>query len=106
MFTLRKGDKIIGVLSSNVDDILHGEMEEGRVIRRKPRVYQTTPEEVEDHNRTHIPTRVWCRCCRMAKCKNDPRRKGNGAGNNREVPVIAMDYIGKKRKRKSEEDEE
>ena len=42
----------------------------------------------------------------MAKCKNDPQRKGNGAGSNREVPVIAMDYRSKRRKGKSEEDEE
>ena len=35
MFTLRKEDKIIGVLSSNVDDILHGEYDEGKEAMQK-----------------------------------------------------------------------
>ena len=35
MFTLRKNDKIIGVLSSNVDDILHGEYDEGKEAMQK-----------------------------------------------------------------------
>jgi hypothetical protein len=35
MFTLRKEGKIIGVLSSNVDDILHGETEEGEQAVQK-----------------------------------------------------------------------
>ena len=88
------------------DESMETEMKEGRVIKGKPRVYQPTEEEIDDHYRVHIPPRAWCKCCRMAKLKNVPHNSGQGAGKNRDVPVVAMDYTGKRRKGKSEEEEE
>ena len=39
------------------------------------RVDMPTPQEVRDHERTHLPFRSWCKHCVFGRAKNEPHRK-------------------------------
>ena len=49
--------------------------EEGVGIRGKAIVTGPSREEYEEHMRTHVPFRNWCKFCVRGKCKSDPHRK-------------------------------
>ena len=43
------------------------------VGRKSPKM--PTKLEVEEHNRTHLPYRVWCKHCVMSRARNSPHRR-------------------------------
>ena len=47
-------------------------------------------EEREEHEKTHLPFRNWCRLCVEGQGKEEPRRK---RGKGPEVPEIHMDFM-------------
>jgi len=48
-------------------------------------------DEVDEHERTHMPFRSWCKHCVFGKAKNDPHRKH--AAQDATVPCISIDYM-------------
>ena len=48
-----------------------------------------TPEEILEHNLTHIPYRPWCRYCVMSRRPNDPHKS---RFLKRTVPLLVGDY--------------
>ena len=60
--------------TEGVGERVRPEREEGRVKRMiDPR--RPTEQEVEDHNRTHLPYRNWCPHCVQARGKDLDHRK-------------------------------
>ena len=58
-------------------------------MRRGPS--DPTPQEIEDHEATHVPFRDWCRHCVRGKGKLDAH--GNiGAEEEHTIPHLSMDY--------------
>ena len=62
--------------------------EETRIMRGKRLARQPTEEEYEEHMRTHLHFRRWCRHCVRGKRKNDPRRAHTEKDDN-EVPTMS-----------------
>ena len=48
-------------------------------------------KEVEEHERTHLPFRNWCKHCVFGKAKSSPHRKSEEKKG--EKPVISIDYM-------------
>ena len=48
-------------------------------------------KEVEEHNRTHIPSRSWCKHCLFGKGQSHPHYKQEKKES--EVPCISLDYM-------------
>ena len=46
-------------------------------------------EEVEEHEKTHLPYRSWCKHCVAGRGTEHPCRKGEGGG---EVPEFLLDW--------------
>ena len=67
-------------------------------------------KELEEHERTHLPFRNWCKHCVFGKAKSSPHRKADAREG--EKPVVSIDYMylherkekGKTRWDKSAED--
>ena len=66
----------------NEDDDEAANDDEGNVfnqdcepMRRAPKPYQPTCQEVEEHNETHYPYRSWCRWCREGKALGEQHRR-------------------------------
>ena len=70
---------------------MEDEEEEGQLAKSKPNPTRPTEEEVERHNKTHIPYRSWCPHCVRGRAVNDPHRKL--ATRRGKVSVISMDYM-------------
>jgi len=49
-------------------------------------------QEVEDHERDHIPFRSWCSHCMRGKSKASPHRAGQEEGQERAKPIVSLDY--------------
>ena len=64
--------------------------EECEPVRKAPWIHQPSQKEVEDHNTTHYPYRVWCKFCRMGKALGEQHRR---VLHESEVPIVAMDYF-------------
>ena len=47
--------------------------------------------EIDEHERTHIPFRSWCKHCVFGKAKNDPHRTRDSEDH--QVPCISIDYM-------------
>ena len=47
--------------------------------------------EIDEHERTHIPFRSWCKHCVFGKAKNDPHRTRDSVDH--QVPCISIDYM-------------
>ena len=64
------------------------EAEESKGVNRgtKP-----SRKEVEEHERTHLPFRNWCKHCVFGKAKSNPHRKADEREGER--PVISIDYM-------------
>ena len=73
-----------------------GEEEEGesgmrRVVKKlDPR--QPSKEEIEKHEKAHLPFRNWCRHCVRGQGKEEPCRRG-GKNQDPDVPEIHMDFM-------------
>ena len=48
-----------------------------------------TPDEVEQHNRTHIPFRSWCKWCVAGRGRGAQHRKAPESS----VPIVGIDYF-------------
>ena len=86
------------------DDVLNNEQEaatmpepgdqetqEARAAKAQPAPYTPSPEEIANHNMTHIPYRSWCPQCVRGKGKASPHRH-YGAHHEAGVPVVSIDY--------------
>ena len=59
-------------------------------VRRAP--IKPSSEEVERHNTTHIPRRMWCKVCAEAALQEDPHYKSGVDHKDDGVPEVHMDY--------------
>ena len=63
-------------------DDIDEELDEGAI--RGPRyvrkINAPTQEEVEKHNRTHLPFRIWCPHCMRGRGKEAPHYRSKGGG--------------------------
>ena len=65
--------------------------EEGMVAKGIRCENKPSPQEVEEHEKTHVPFRIWCQHCVMGRGKEDHhRRKRDGPQN---VRKICWDYM-------------
>ena len=48
-----------------------------------------SPADVEEHNRTHIPYRSWCKWCVEGRGRGDQHRSSPGSS----VPIVGADYF-------------
>ena len=79
-------------LSEDIDDDDEDAAgEEERDYRGAKAVTEPTAEEMERHRRTHIPYRVWCRWCLMAKAKDRAHHKVVRTKDG--VPLLCMDFF-------------
>ncbi len=62
-----------------------------------------TSEEVEDHNRIHLPFRSWCPHCFKGRAVNLAHRKG--IQEEQEIPVISMDNMWMKEDKEGDSEE-
>ena len=73
-----------------------GEEEEGesgmRRVVKKLDPKQPSKEEIEEHEKTHLPYRNWCRHCVRGQGKEEPCRRG-GKNQDPDVPEIHMDFM-------------
>ena len=83
--------------AASVDD-RDVETEEARVAARRSR-RQAVPTEAErqEHNKTHLPYRSWCRICVAARCPDRHHLRGPavGGGQDERLPEraeVAFDY--------------
>ena len=63
---------------------------EGGVIKRMVDPGKPRKQEVEDHNRTHIPYRNWCPVCVKARGKDTDHRAE--VGKERDLSEYSFDY--------------
>ncbi len=50
---------------------------------------QPTQRQIDEHRRTHLPFRVWCKWCILGRGRGLQHRRGHGSC----VPIIGMDYF-------------
>ena len=83
-----------------MEDVFIGE--EAELPKRVTIDVRPSKEEVELHNKTHLPYRTWCPHCVRGKARrraHKRKRRKVGGG----IPVISLDYMwmkGKKRRRR------
>lgn len=84
-------DGRVGGQRDEVNADLAEESEEG--IKSKCILCGTKPseQEVEDHERTHMPFRNWCQHCVFGKAVNNPHRSQDHEGQG--IPHIVVDYM-------------
>ena len=58
-------------------------------VLKDPRL--PTPEQIEEHNCTHIPFRDWCSFCIMGRGRGNQHRRNQGHESS--VPVVGVDYF-------------
>ena len=58
-------------------------------IARDPRL--PTPEQIEEHNCTHLPFRDWCSFCIMGRGRGQQHKRSQGHESS--VPVVGVDYF-------------
>ena len=63
---------------------------EARPVRHHHGPRQPSAAEVEAHNVSHQPPRLWCKHCVATRCIASPHPRGSGE--NPEIPVVSMDY--------------
>ena len=78
--------------------------EEAELPKRICREWRPSKEEVDIHNRTHLPYRSWCPHCVRGKARRRNRRKRrrNVKGS---VPVVSLDYMWMKGKKGDGQDD-
>ena len=65
-------------------------------VKQVKNVYLPSQLEIEEHNLTHLPFRDWCPYCVQGKGVSAGHKKRKIIEN--AVPVIAIDYMGLKRR--------
>ena len=63
--------------------------EETEPIRGAQDPGQPTARQVEDHRRSHLPYRLWCKWCVMGRGRGRPHRRTSGS----DIAVIGLDYF-------------
>ena len=84
-----------GLYSNDFDGMAEGEyIEENGMEASLSRPSPTLPskEEVDDHNRTHLPYRDWCGPCVAAKAIDGQHATGASDAHEPQVDTIAIDY--------------
>ena len=71
-------------------------------VKQVKNVYLPSQMEIDEHNLNHLPFRGWCPYCVQGKGVSASHKRRKKEEN--EVPVIAIDYMGLK-KREPEEGE-
>ena len=64
-----------------------GSETEARVAAGRKSPKMPTKLEVEEHNRTHLLDRVWCKHCVMSRARNSPHRRKVGVDELEEIKV-------------------
>jgi hypothetical protein len=67
-----------------------GEGEEGRATKGARAPVKPGRQEIEDHERSHIPFRSWCAHCMRGKAKASPHPGGQETA--RQKPIVSIDY--------------
>ena len=70
----------------NVD----GNGEEAERVKHATDPGAPTAAQVEDHRKTHIPFRSWCKWCVLGRGRGIQHRSSAGAS---AVPIIGVDYF-------------
>ena len=76
-------------------DVIHAEDVEGdedvetSKVARDPKL--PTPEQIEEHNCTHLPFRDWCSFCIMGRGRGSQHKRNQGHQSS--VPVVGVDYF-------------
>ena len=73
----------------HADDVEGDEDVETSRIARDPRL--PTPEQIEEHNCTHLPFRDWCSFCIMGRGRGQQHKRSQGHESS--VPVVGVDYF-------------
>ena len=64
------------------------ETEEGMAAKGVRYENKPSPQEVEEHEKTHVPFRLWCQHCVMGRGKEDHHRR------KRDGPQDVRKYVG------------
>jgi hypothetical protein len=73
----------------HADEVEGDEDVETSRIARDPRF--PTPEQIEEHNCTHLPFRDWCSFCIMGRGRGNQHKRNQGHESS--VPVVGIDYF-------------
>ena len=68
-------------------------MAEGRLPKGLHNPQVVSKEERDEHNRTHMPFRSWCKHCVRGRGRNTMHRKQSKTDEESQVPRICMDYF-------------
>ena len=80
-----------GLKHNAAEDEVGNDEEEGVVQKGMKCPYKPTQQEKENHARSHIPFRSWCKHCVRGKSKSSPHPSSNSS-EERQKPVISFDY--------------
>ena len=86
-----EGDREIaeGIAAEELDmEEQREEAEESKGVNRGTKLSR---KEVEEHERTHLPFRNWCKHCVFGKAKSNPHRKADEREG--EKPVVSIDFL-------------
>ena len=79
------------------DEVNIEHSDEVEPMRMSPDPGQPTSKQVEDHRKSHLPYRLWCKYCVMGRGMNDAhRKKGKGVKTEEKetaVPRMSLDYF-------------
>ena len=76
-------------VGQNVEVQIDGGSDEVEPIKHAIDPGQPTATQVEDHRKTHLPFRSWCKWCVLGRGRGLQHRKSGTSS----VPVIGMDYF-------------
>ena len=84
------------ILANTADESCEGpsaemDSEEAQESKGFRREYRPSPEEVKEHELTHLPFRIWCKHCIFGKAKSDFHM--NQGESKHEVPKVSWDYM-------------
>ena len=85
-----KGDQ--EVEESHQVEAVEEDGNEGQDPSVKKAQIKPTKDEVEKHNLTYIPRRMWCKICAEAAIQEDPHRRNPDDHECEGIPEIHMDY--------------
>ena len=79
--------------SSKDDENIIREPEEAKQNRGLSHGIKPSEREVEEHERTHLPYRSWCKHCVRGRAKSQPHRDQTQFDEECEIPTISWDYM-------------
>ena len=82
-------DGVVEDAAIHADEVEGDEDVETSRIARDPRL--PTPEQIEEHNCTHLPFRDWCSFCIMGRGRGNQHKRNQGHESS--VPVVGLDYF-------------